>query len=102
MQVRYFLSVVAILALSSTAPGVRAQTAPAPTSTQPDQQVRQDGSGTVVQTPPIEEKPDPLKRRLTDGQEKKRRDLTKQELKGEYKTWLNEDVRWIITDEEAK
>ena len=98
MQVRYFLSVVTILALSSTAPGVRAQTAPA----QPDPQVRQDGSGTVVQTPPIEEKPDPLKRRLSDGQEKKRRELTKQELKGEYKQWLNEDVRWIITDEEAK
>jgi GWxTD domain-containing protein len=100
MQVRYFLSVVTILALSGTAPGVRAQTAPAPA--QPDQQVRQDGSGTVVQTPPMEEKPDPLKRRLTDGQEKKRRELTKQELKGEYKQWLNEDVRWIITDEEAK
>jgi GWxTD domain-containing protein len=98
MQVRFFLSAVTILALSGMAPGAHAQTAPA----QPDQQVLQDGSGTVVKSPPIEEKPDPLKRRLSDSQEKKRRELTRQELKGEYKQWLNEDVRWIITDEEAR
>ena len=39
---------------------------------------------------------DPLKReRKKDGQ-----DATKEKLGGVYKKWLDEDVRWIITDEE--
>ncbi|HEX4154639.1 MAG TPA: GWxTD domain-containing protein [Acidobacteriaceae bacterium] len=59
-------------------------------------------NGGVVQTKPTAEKPDPLKRRLTDRQERDRTKAAKEELKGTYKTWLNEDVRWIITDEETK
>ncbi len=56
----------------------------------------------VVKAKPVEEKPDPMKRRLSDTQEKQRRTLIKNELKGSYRTWLNQDVTWIITDEEAK
>jgi GWxTD domain-containing protein len=59
-------------------------------------------NGGVVQAPPTEEKPDPLKRRLSDSQERERRKATIQELKGTYRTWLDQDVRWIITDEEVK
>ena len=60
------------------------------------------GQWGVTKTPPIVEKPDPLKRRLSDREERERRKATVQELKGTYKKWLDQDVRWIITDQEAK
>ena len=43
---------------------------------------------------------DPLKRPVTEKQQKERAKALKQELSKEYKNWLNEDVRWIITPEE--
>jgi len=56
----------------------------------------------VTQVPPTEEKPNPLKRRLTDKEKvQQQKDLTK-EVKGIYKTWLDEDVAWIITDTERQ
>src|SRR5205085_9199700 len=43
---------------------------------------------------------DPLKRPLTDKQKRANAKALKQELGKTYKKWLDEDVRWIITDEE--
>jgi GWxTD domain-containing protein len=43
---------------------------------------------------------DPLKRPLTEKQKKANAKALKQELGKTYKKWLDEDVRWIITDEE--
>ncbi len=43
---------------------------------------------------------DPLKRPLTEKQRKQNAKSLKQELSKTYKKWLDEDVRWIITDEE--
>src|SRR6476646_6708865 len=43
---------------------------------------------------------DPLKRPLSDKQRKENAKSLKQELGKTYKKWLDEDVRWIITDEE--
>jgi len=43
---------------------------------------------------------DPLKRPLTDKQKKAAAKALRQELGKTYKKWLDEDVRWIITDEE--
>ncbi len=57
-------------------------------------------SDSVVQTSPSEEKPDPLKRPLSDKEQIRRQREVKRELKGEYKKWVDEDVRWIITDQE--
>ena len=48
------------------------------------------------------EEVDPLKRPLTDKQRFDRQKLRKQELSSAYKTWLNQDVAWIISDEETK
>jgi GWxTD domain-containing protein len=51
------------------------------------------------------EKPDdvdPLKRQLTDKQKNNRRREMKKELSSAYRTWLNQDVIWIISDEESK
>ncbi len=77
----------AMALLVSGATGARAQ---APSS---------DG---VVKGAPVEERPDPLKRRLSDRDERKRRQSLKNELSPEDKKWLDEDVRWIITDEETQ
>jgi GWxTD domain-containing protein len=65
---------------------------PAPTATT-------DG---VSQGPVTEEKPDPLKRRLTDKERFKQQKELKGELHGVYKKWVDEDVHWIITDTELQ
>jgi GWxTD domain-containing protein len=53
-----------------------------------------------VQVP--EDQPNPTKRPLTDKERiKATKDMT-HELKGSYKTWVDQDVRWIITDEELQ
>jgi GWxTD domain-containing protein len=45
---------------------------------------------------------DPLKRQLSDKEKFKQRKEEREELKGPYKKWVNEDVHWIITDQELK
>jgi GWxTD domain-containing protein len=44
----------------------------------------------------------PLKRKLSDKERFKQQKELRQELHGTYKKWLDEDVRWIITDQERK
>ena len=56
----------------------------------------------VTRGPEVVEKPDPLKRPLTDKEKLAQRKALRQELKGEYKKWVDEDVRWIITDQELQ
>jgi len=56
----------------------------------------------VTQVPAVVEKPNPLKRRLTDKEKITQQKALKEELKGVYKTWLDQDVRWIITDTEEQ
>ncbi len=45
---------------------------------------------------------DPLKRPRTDEETRKAQKAVRQELKGAYKTWLDQDVTYIISDEERK
>lgn len=54
----------------------------------------------VIKVAPTTEQPDPTKRRLSDKERFQQQKALKGELKGEYKKWVDEDVRWIITDEE--
>ncbi len=54
----------------------------------------------VTKVAPTTEQPDPTKRRLSDKERFQQQKALKGELKGEYKKWVDEDVRWIITDEE--
>ena len=56
----------------------------------------------VTKGPVTTEKPDPLKRPLSDKEKIAQRNALKQELKGVYKKWIDEDVRWIITDQEMQ
>lgn len=60
----------------------------------------QDQSQTSDQSTP--EGQNPLTRKLSDKEKFKQQHELKQELHGTYKKWLNEDVRWIITDQERK
>jgi GWxTD domain-containing protein len=98
MKLRRIFSAMALVAMCFAGASAWAQTSSAGDASAP---VVQDNGG-VVKSPPVAEKPDPLKRRLTDREERERVKNTKAELKGEYKKWLDEDVRWIITDEEAR
>jgi GWxTD domain-containing protein len=45
---------------------------------------------------------DPLKRQLSDKERFKQQKELRQEIGTAYKKWLDEDVRWIITDQEKK
>jgi GWxTD domain-containing protein len=63
---------------------------------QADPQVTPDGQD---QTSPAQ---DPLKRQLSDKERFKQQKELKQELHGIYKKWVDEDVHWIITDQELK
>ena len=99
MRYHHILSGVAVAALCFAGISAAAQAVPATdTSTTTAQQ----NNGGVVKSPPVAEKPDPLKRRLTDREEADRLKNTREELKGVYKKWLDEDVRWIITPEEER
>ena len=82
-----FLSVAAVCLISSGWGGsLHAQSAP-----------ETDG---VTKVPQVPDKPDPTKRERTDQEKIQTNKAMKQELKGSYKTWVDQDVRWIITDEE--
>ena len=48
------------------------------------------------------QEPDPMKRQLNDKERYTAQKALRQELKGPYKTWLNEEVPYIITDDERK
>jgi GWxTD domain-containing protein len=45
---------------------------------------------------------DPLKRELSEKQKKQNAKSLRRELGTSYKKWLDQDVRWIITDDERK
>jgi len=91
-RIRSFVLGAGVLALAAvTVPVSLAQ------QTQPPSENTSD-----TKSPPVVEQPDPLKRPLSDQDKFKQQKMLKQELKSEYKKWLDEDVKWIITDEEIK
>jgi GWxTD domain-containing protein len=86
------------LGLSAPAPAQSDKTAPssqpaasAPASAAPA------ATATEAQTT---DQADPLKRKPNEKQKKQQKAALKIELSKTYKKWLNEDVVWIITDEE--
>src|ERR1700676_1028663 len=48
------------------------------------------------------QEPDPLKRERSDKEKFEAQKAVRQELKGAYKTWLEQDVTYIISDDERK
>ena len=79
--------------VAGTAPAPATQIAPPvqlPTSTQ---------DKPAAKTP---EADSPLNRPIDDKKRFQQQKELRQELKGPYKKWVDEDVRWIITDQELK
>jgi len=95
---RYLSSLVILAVASGLALPVRAQNdkPSSPASSNPGS-----SSATVTTSPatPTDEV-DPLKRKPNEKQRKQQKASLKIELSKTYKKWLNEDVVWIITDEE--
>jgi GWxTD domain-containing protein len=67
---------------------------------QQTQQPAQTDSGS--QSAPDAQTANPLTRQLSDKEKFSQQKELKNELHGTYKTWLDVDVKWIITDEERK
>ncbi len=81
--------------ISIPATALLAQQNPAPPSA--SQQQAQPAAGQNQ-----DQEANPLNRQLSDKERAKAQKALRQELKGPYKTWLNEEVPYIITDEERK
>jgi GWxTD domain-containing protein len=72
-----------------------------PAHGQSDKSAPADSSTAAVPAPqPAPEEADPLKRKPNEKQKKQQKRSLNIELSKTYKKWLNEDVVWIITDEE--
>src|SRR5437870_958712 len=98
---RLFTPVVIVIGLTvlglTMAPGAHAQQdskAGSPAATE------QGSPAKVDQTE--DQSGDPLKRPITEKRRKENSKSFKHELSVDDKKWLNEDVRWIITDDERK
>ncbi len=61
-----------------------------------------DPSAQAQQATDQDQQVDPLKRPRSDKERFAAQKAVRQELKGAYKTWLDQDVAYIITDEERK
>jgi len=71
----------------------------------PGPRLRAQDGATTSQAAPANgqsQEPDPLRRQMSDKERAKAQRELRQELKGPYKTWLSEEVPYIITDEERK
>ena len=84
-NIRIFFAAVLVASLSSSV-SLLAQNAPDKKTTDKSQ--------------PAAQQTDPLKRPLSEKQQKENAKRLQKELGSNYKKWLNEDVRWIISGEE--
>jgi GWxTD domain-containing protein len=81
---------IALLAAGAVSPRAHAQSGTPTPQAAPDQNQQQ------------QDQQDPLKRQLSDKERFKQQKELRQELGTAYRKWLDEDVRWIITDQEKK
>jgi GWxTD domain-containing protein len=94
---RYLLSIVMVAVATGLAGSARAQSdKPAVGSPAADPQ----SGATVTSSPAPTDEVDPLKRQPTQKQKNKQGKALKVELSKVYKKWLDQDVIWIISDQE--
>ena len=92
---RYLFSSVFLMVATGIALPANAQSDKLPANIDPQ------SGATVTSSPaPATDEIDPLKRQPTDKKKKQQGKALKVELSKVYKKWLNEDVVWIITDQE--
>jgi len=95
-----YLSSLVVLAVASGFAGpATAQSDKPDLSSQPPSSATSSATVTGSQTQPTDQV-DPLKRTPTEKQKKQQKRSLNIELSKTYKKWLNEDVVWIITDQE--
>jgi GWxTD domain-containing protein len=103
---RYLSSFLALAVAAGFAVPARSQTDTStasiqPSSSTPSAPASSAAPASAAQAQPTDE-PDPLKRKPNEKQKKQQKAALKIELSKTYKKWLNEDVVWIITDEERQ
>jgi GWxTD domain-containing protein len=101
LSLRLHASAVLVCVLACTLAATAQQTTPAPAP-----QIAPPAQVAPAQAAPAQQKapePDsPLNRPIDDKKRFQQQKELRQELKGPYKKWVDEDVRWIITDQELK
>lgn len=95
-QCRISLVLVFLMAGVGAAPSLYAQ----PPVKSPDQQAQ--STQTSAKDQNSSQNQNPLKRKRPAWLVRKQEKRYREELKGPYKKWLNQTVRWIITDKERK
>jgi GWxTD domain-containing protein len=90
---------VAVLAMAMGAPAAAQSDKSAPPP-DPQSGATVTGSSAAEPAAPAQNDSDPMKRQPTKAQKKQQKRALNIELSKTYKKWLNEDVVWIITDQE--
>ncbi|MGA7755730.1 MAG: GWxTD domain-containing protein [Candidatus Sulfotelmatobacter sp.] len=99
-QTAFRILLISSLGLAASS-AVAQDPAPAQTQSPADQKASEASAKATAAAPaPGQEATDPLKRPTNEKQKKKNERALKQELSKPYKKWLDEDVIYIITDEE--
>jgi len=96
---RYILSIVFLAVATGLAGPASAQTDKPAAAGDPANTQGSGAAATGTQAQPADQA-DPLKRAPSEKQKKQQKRNLNIELSKTYKKWLNEDVVWIITDEE--
>jgi GWxTD domain-containing protein len=97
MKTKHFVSCLGVAALGFS--GVLLRAAPQTAAPAPPQAASQAVTPAAADAPATR---DTISKPMTAKQKKKQEDKLRKELEGPYKKWLNEDVTYIITDEERK
>jgi GWxTD domain-containing protein len=98
---RILLVVAGLLVCGAFAQTPAAQDQPTPAKDQADQKATDTPQASAgAPSAQAADAVDPLKRTIDEKQRKKNERAFKQEVSKTYKKWLEEDVVWIITDEE--
>jgi GWxTD domain-containing protein len=95
---RLFFTVLGCGVIWMPASGLLAQQNDTPPATNQPQSAAPQAAPAAGQ----DQQADPLNRQLSDKDRYKAQKALRQELKGPYKTWLNEEVPYIITDDERR
>jgi len=93
-------SLVCVFALGFGSAAFAASSNPSDGQSAPDQSNQVDQNKKAQATD--NSSSDPLKRQISEKQKKQNAKSMRRELETSYKKWLDQDVRWIITDDERK
>jgi GWxTD domain-containing protein len=97
---RILLVSLALVSLCAFAQDAAQDNAPKPADKPASDSVNTSQTQTSAQPAPSDQAADPLKRPIDAKKKRQQMKDYSKEIKGSYKKWLDEDVVWIITDEE--